>query len=335
MSYAVLLILMLVCSAFLSCAETALIAVNKIRLHHLVNSGSRRAKIAYDLVTHLDRLISTILVSNNLANIAFSSIVTALCVAAWGDEVGIVLATVIATAVILIFGEITPKLFAVRHAEFATLSLARSISVLVWVMRPMVGIFGGISNAILRAIGAPPGSRTPLVTEEEIRLMIELGRESGAVLEEERRLLHRIFEFGDTVVRTVMVPREAMVAVDVQASQDQLLELLVEEGHSRIPVFRGDLDHVLGVLYARDILYLWRENQLIVIPDLVQPVLFVAPSDRVHRVLQEFQRRHVQIAMVREGQRVVGLVTLEDLVEEIIGEIGDDPQAGPVGQTGG
>ena len=327
MGYLLILLLLLGCSAFLSCSETALIALNKIRLHHLVAKGSARAKVAYALVTRMDRFISAILVSNNLINVAFSSIVAALCIGTWGYEWGILIATGAATMALLIFGEITPKLFAARHAEFVSLHLARPIAALVWLMRPVVAVFSGISNAVLRLVGAPPGSRAPLVTEEEIRMMIEMGRESGALLEEERRMLHRIFEFGDTVVRTVMVPREQIVAIDVHADEAALLDLLVEEGHSRIPVYEGTLDRIVGILYARDILYLWRERQLIVISDLVQPALFVSVTDRVHRVLQEFQRRRVQIAIVRDGERVVGLVTLEDLIEEIVGEVADQPQS--------
>ena len=152
--------------------------------------------------------------------------------------------------------------------------------------------------------------------------MIEVGKEEGVLGDEERKMLHRIFEFGDTLVEAVMIPRESIVAFEVTAGVDELLDRFVEEGHARLPVYRGDLDHLEGIIYARDLLHLLRHDQLVVVADLIHPAHIVPPSRRVTDLLQEFQRLHLQIALVQDAQRrTVGLVTLEDLLEEIVGDM--------------
>jgi putative hemolysin len=164
--------------------------------------------------------------------------------------------------------------------------------------------------------------RSPLITEEELRVMIEVGKEEGVLTDEERGMLHRIFEFGDTRIEDVMVPREKMVAIDVNSTPEQLLNKFVEEGHARLPVYKGSVESIIGVIYARDLLYILRDKGLFALPDLVNKVPVVAPETRINEMLRRFQAEKIQIAVVADAEgRTLGLVTLEDLIEEIVGEI--------------
>ncbi len=309
-------------SFFFSMTETALIGLSKIRLKHLVAREARGARRLERLILRLDRVITAILVGNNLVNIAISAIITAWFVMHFGPHWGAALATFVSTCLILVFCEITPKLVATKHAEKVALLTAPFMEVFLVLLRPATVLFGALSNAILKALGIGPGRRSPLLTEEELRLMIEVGREEGVLTEEERKMMHRIFEFGDLKVAEVMVPRTRIVAVEAATPVETLLATVIEQGHDRIPVYRGSLDTVIGVLHTRDLLYMVENRSLFVLADLVRPVHFVARTMRVSELLKVFQTDKVQIAVViDEGSRPIGLVTLEDLIEEIVGEI--------------
>lgn len=311
-----------VISALFSISETAFLAINKIRLRHLAQRGSASAKIVQALLGRLDRLISAILVANNLVNVVISVIGTLLFVALLGPQDGPVVAAAVFTVLLLIFGEITPKLFAAAHADRAALLLARPLHWFLWLMGPVVWLFMGISRALLRLVGVHKITRSPLVTEEEMLVMIEMGREAGAIGERELKLLRRTFEFEDTLVKDVMRARGEIVAVEIGATVEQVLDAMVEERHSRLPVYRGDLDHVEGVLCAHDLLAVWRHGGLFVVPDLVQPLYTVKQGMPAAELLSEFQRRNVQIALVQDDRgHTAGLVTLEDVIEELVGEI--------------
>lgn len=320
---------LLALAALSSMTEAAYLAVNKVRLRHLMQRGTPAAKIVYQLLTKLDQLITAILVSNNVFTVALSVLSTMLCVSLLGFQRGPVVATVVVTLVLLVVGEITPKLFAAAHADRVALLLARPLQVFLRVMRPLVWLFTASSHVIMRVLGERRLARSPLMTEEELKVMIEIGREAGVVAEHELRMLHRIFEFDDTVVRDVMIPREQITGLEIMQPPEAALDLLVEEGHSRIPVYRESLDRIEGVIYARDLLAVVRHGGLFVLPDLIRPAYFVPETKRVAELLADFQRLQIQIAIVRGPQdRTMGLVTLEDLLEEIVGEIHEEiPEA--------
>lgn len=320
---------LLALAALSSMTEAAYLAVNKVRLRHLMQRGTPSAKIVYQLLTKLDQLITAILVSNNVFTVALSVLSTMLCVSLLGFQRGPVVATVVVTLVLLVVGEITPKLFAAAHADRVALILARPLQVFLRVMRPLVWLFTASSHVIMRVLGERRLARSPLMTEEELKVMIEMGREAGVVAEHELRMLHRIFEFDDTVVRDVMIPREQITGLEITQPPEAALDLLVEEGHSRIPVYRESLDRIEGVIYARDLLAVVRHGGLFVLPDLMRPAYFIPETKRVAELLTDFQRLQIQIAIVRGPQeRTMGLVTLEDLLEEIVGEIHEEiPEA--------
>jgi len=321
--FALIAILVFAVISFLfSVSETSVIGLSKIRLRHLVSKGVRNAQSVKDLVTHLDRFIAAILIGNNFVNIAISAIITAMCVYFLNYKWGVLVATFISTLFILIFCEITPKLLAIKHTERIALFTAPIMWIVIKLFNPFIRLLLGVSNLILKIFGTPPPKRSPLITEEELRLMIEIGKEEGVLTDEERKMLHRIFEFGETKIADVMIPFKDTVAVDIKSTQEELLDILAEEGHARIPVYKEARDNVVGIIYVRDLLYLLKEKQLFVLQDLMQPAYYVPGGKRVNELLRDFQSRKIQIAVVVDDKhKAVGLVTLEDLVEEIVGEI--------------
>ncbi|MBL7081909.1 MAG: DUF21 domain-containing protein, partial [Candidatus Omnitrophica bacterium] len=234
------------------------------------------------------------------------------------------ISTFLSSFFVLTLCEITPKILAIKYTEKIALISSPTMQKIIKVLHPIICVFTGISNLILRLIGIKPTRRSPLITEEELRMMIEIGRQEGVLTNEERRMLYRIFEFGDTKVSETMVPKDKMVSVDISITPEQLLDILVEQGYNRIPVYRGNMDNIEGIIYAHDLLYVLRGRGLIVIEDLLHPAYFVAPNKRVNELLRDFQLKKLQIAIVKDKDKTLGLVTLEDLLEEIVGEIEEE-----------
>lgn len=320
-----ILTMLLVLSASFSAAEAAMLSINKVRLRHLVEQRHRSAQLTFGLLTQLDRVIGTLLVANTLVNVAISSIGAWICLSVFGLEQGLAISTAISAAVLLLIGEITPKMFAATHAETVAFALVRPLRALMVLLYPIASFFTWAGRWMLRALRIPTRRRLPLVTEEELKVMIQMGREAGVLEEGELRMLQRIFEFSDSLVQEVMVSRERIVGIDLNAKPEQALDVLIEEGHSRIPVYRGVIDQVAGVIYARDVLAMVRHGALFVLSDLIRPIMFVRETKRVAELLSEFQREKIQIAIVQDSHgTTLGLVTIEDLVEEIVGEIHEE-----------
>ncbi len=304
-----------------------MLTINKVRLRHLAEQGHRAAQLTYRLLMQLDRVIGTLLVANNFINVTISAIGSWICVNLFGPERGLLIATGGITAMLLLVGEIAPKLFATTHAETVAFTMVRPLRVLMWVLHPPALFFTSAARQLLGIFRIPTTRRSPLVTEEEIKVMIQMGREEGVLAEDELRMLHRIFEFSDSLVREVMVPRDEIAGIDLSARPDAVLDVLVEEGHSRIPVYRGSLDQIVGVIYARDLLTMVRHSSLFVLSDLIRPIALVPENKRLGELLSQFQREKVQIAIVQNAvHETMGLVTLEDLLEEIVGDIEESPK---------
>lgn len=316
------LVILALISFFISASETAIIALNKIRLRHLVSQGIKRAQSAQRLVTKLDSFVTAILIGNNFINVAMSAIITAIFVQILGYRWGVITSTFISTFFILTLCEITPKILAIKHSERITLFIAPIWELLIKLFNPIINVFTFASNFILKLFGVGPTKRSPLITEEELRLMIEVGKEEGVLSDEERKMLHRIFEFGDTKVSEVMVSKEKIIAVNITINSADLLNIFVEEGHARLPVYQGSIDNIVGVVYAHDLLYILRDKSLFLLTDILHKPYYVSGNMRVNELLMIFQAEKTQIAIVvNEQKKACGLVTLEDLVEEIVGEI--------------
>lgn len=318
----IILFVLSVVSFFFSASETAIIGLSKIRLHHMVTRGIKHAQSIQRLITKVDKFIAAILIGNDFVNIAISSIVTAIFVQIFGYHWGVAIATFTSTFFVLIMCEITPKILAVKHTEKIALFTAPLMEIFIKIFHPIIVIFIGMSNFILKILRIKPSKRLPLITEEELRLMIEVGKEEGVLTDEERSMLHRIFEFGDTKVSEVMVPKEKIIGVNINCTSEELLNIFVEEGHARLPVYENSIENIIGVIYARDLLYILRDKGLFILQDLIHQAYYAPDTLRVNELLKKFQIHKIQIAIVVDAhKKTVGLVTLEDLTEEIVGEI--------------
>lgn len=292
----------------------------------MLSRGIKRAQSIQRLINSLDKLIIVILAGNNFVNIALSAIVTGFCVFTFGYKWGIIIATIVSGFFIVVLCEITPKILAIKHTERVALFLAPFMEIVVKLFTPLTVLFTGVSDFIIKLLRVQPAKKSPLVTEEELRLMIELGKEEGFLSDDEGRMLQRIFEFGDIKVKDVMVPTEKMAGINISSTSEQLLNTFVEEGHARLPVFQGTLDNVVGIIYAHDLLYILKDKGLVVLQDLMHQPFFVQPKMSVNELLSKFQQDKIQIAIIANDQKkALGMVTLEDLLEEIVGEIEERP----------
>jgi putative hemolysin len=320
-----ILFVALIASAISSASETALTSVNRIRIKNLAEDGDARAIQIERLLEKPNVFLTTILVVNNVAVILASSMATVIALSLspqWGE----VLATTIISLVVLIFCEVTPKNAAVQNAEAWARGLIPLISGLAWLLRPVIALLNGITAALLRLFGISQHRTGPSVTEEELRLMVNVGEEEGVVEEGERTMIHHIFELSETTVREVMVPRIDMVSLEGEATLSEAVDIINQVGFSRIPVYEETIDNIIGVLYAKDVLPLLRGGVMDrAVREIVRPAYFVPESKKLDDLLHELQNQHVHMALViDEYGSVSGLVTIEDLVEEIIGDIQDE-----------
>jgi CBS domain containing-hemolysin-like protein len=322
--YLIILVIFLFLSAFFSGAETALTSLGKLKVKELMQKGEKWKKTIAIWIEDPNKILTTILIANNVVNIGAASLATALCIEIFKSK-GIGIAWGVTTFLILEFGEITPKIFARQHAEKLSLLVIKPLRVLSFFLSPLIKALVFLTNLFLKPLGGEMKKESSFITEEEIRGLISAGEKEGVLEEGEREMLHSIFEFGDTRVSEVMIPRVDMVAIEEGITLDLLLNLIKEKRHSRIPVYREDIDEIVGIFYVKDLLGLWREDQEIKVKDLMRSPYFVPELKKVSDLLHEFQKKKVHMAIVvDEYGGVSGLVTLEDLLEEIVGEIRDE-----------
>ena len=320
-----LLFVLILCSAFFSASETALFAANRVVLRQRRAQGDRRAATANALLSQASELLTTLLAGNTLSNVGVSVVATSIAFSLMGR--GGEWAAFLATAlVLLIIAEIAPKTLAARYADRLVLIVAGPISALMRIFTPLIRVLSLVATALVRPFGGHITPRAPLVTQEQLRFLVQVGEEEGVIEQEEREMIHSVFEFGDTVVREVMRPRVDISAVPADATLNRALALMTERGHSRLPVYEGTIDHVLGVVYMRDLIPALRHGRLDQpVSELKRPPFFVPESKKVDELFKEMQQRKVSVAIVLdEYGGTAGLVTVEDLLEEIVGEIQDE-----------
>ncbi len=315
---AVVVLLLIAMAAVLAAAEVAVTRMTRIRAYHLREEGRRGSPSLVRVVEDPSRYLSVIL----LLHLSGTTIAVIVAVRVFGD-IGEVIGTALMTVLLFVLAEVTPKTFAVQNTDRVALRVAPLIAGLTRLLGPVARVLIGVANVILPGKGLPKG---PFVTEEEIKQMAEVASEEEEIEEEEKELIHSVFEFGDTIVREVMLPRPDIVAVDARKSLRAVQDLVLQHGFSRVPVFKDDLDEVVGVVYAKDVLKELRLGR----PDapleeIVRPAHFVPESKKCAELLREMQRQKFHIALVTdEYGSVAGLVTLEDLLEELVGEIEDE-----------
>ncbi len=318
------LALLFLLSAFFSGSETAYLSVSRARIRKLAREGDSRAKVLDKLLEMPNRVIITILIGNNLVNILAASIATSIAIKAFGST-GVGIATGAVTLVVLLFGEITPKSYSATNAERVALLVAKPIYVLMKLLTPVVLVLSRFAKFIVSAFGGEV-RLGPFITEEELKMLVEVGEELGAIEKEEKEMISGIFDFDKMDVKDIMVPRIDMKCIEANSSIEDAKKLILETGHSRIPVYEGNVDNIIGILYAKDLLkFLNSGEKPETLHGILRPAHFVPESKKLNELLNEFQRLKVQIAIVvDEYGGTAGMVTLEDVLEEIVGEIKDE-----------
>jgi putative hemolysin len=317
---------LLLLSALFSSSEAALLSVMRTpRLAHLVNTGSARAIRVTRMLEEPGRLLTTILLGNNIVNVAFATLVTASTLSLVADkEIAVALATVIATVALLIFGEVIPKNLAVRHAIPFALRLARPLKWIQLVSWPLVSVLQWLSRLVTTDSGELEAQ--PSITEDELRTLIDIGDEEGVIEAGEAEMLERVFRFGDTRLQEVMTPRTEIVFVEQGASLEPFLDIYVEHPYTRFPVYEGNTDNVIGILSAKDILRaIGMKDET---TEVIRDAYFVPETKPIAELFDELRQSGNQMAIaVDEFGGIAGLVTLKRLLEEIVGRVGEEGEA--------
>ena len=321
----ILLIVLLGFSAFFSGSETALMAISRLRLRHLAEKKPRRAGIVERILKKPEKLIGTILLGNNLVNVAMSAIATALAISFWGER-GIAYVAVILTIVILIFAEITPKVYAKYFNERISFIIAPILNVIMSILNPVVVAVTYISNKVLLLIGVDVSKiKRPLMTEEEIQTCIKMGWDEGAITAEERKMLSLVFTLNDKTVAEVMVPKKKMTALDLNSSISDLSKTIIRTGYSRFPLKKGNDLEIVGFVHGKDILQFLDSKKPVSLKKIMRPPYFVSADKKIDAQLRSFQARKLHQAVVLDNEgKVAGLITLEDILEELVGSIHDE-----------
>lgn len=334
-----LIVVLVILNAFFAAAEMSLVSVRRTRIKQLVEEGDERAQTVLNLLEHPTNFMATVQIGLTLVGFlasAFAAInisepVAKLLIsvhmpAAAAKPVAIVGVTILLSLFTLVFGEIAPKSLAIQHAEKLSLNLAGTIHALSRIALPAVFVVSFLSDLIVRPFGVHVRFSNPSLTPEELKMLVEAGEEEGVIEEEEKEMIHSIFDFTDTVARQVMVPRTDMDAAPVTSTLDELLDIITESGHSRIPIYEDNVDNIIGVIHAKDLLPVLRQDKrLFHLQTVMRQAYFIPESKDLDELLAEFKRGNVQMAIVRdEYGGTAGLVTVEDLLEEIVGEIRDE-----------
>lgn len=310
-------------SAFFSASETSFTSVNMIRIRNMAEEGEQKAVTAVKLVENYDRMLSTILIGNNLVNIALSSLTTVIATKLFGDA-GVALATGVTTLVILTFGEILPKSWAKENSERLVLLFAeplRLCSLLLW---PLSTFFIWLKGAFRRG---GEEEKAPSFTEKELMYMASVGQEEGVLEEQEKDLVQSALEFDETTVQEVLTPRVNLVALDIEEEQPEILRVVNGKKFSRIPVYEGTIDNIVGVVQSREILKKVIQGRPVRLKNLMTKATFVHRTMKISRLLAQFQRQKTHIAVVIDDYGgTLGIVTMEDLLEELVGEIWDEDE---------
>jgi CBS domain containing-hemolysin-like protein len=322
-----ILLILLLGSIFFSAVETSLLSFPKPLLQGYAEKGGLLGKAFKAWQDHPNRILSSILIGNNAVSVGATTLVAYMAVHLseqnhWSLVVTGTVCSVFITFVIVVFCEALPKVVARSASERTAILLVVPIYIFDKLMTPFTWALVQIFHRLLPRMGDLTLSQ---VTEEDIKQMMEMGQEAGTIQENEKNMIDSIFKFSDTQVNAVMIPRTEMVCVDINTELDKLVDLIIQNGYSRMPVYKGNVDNIVGIINTRDLLSIWKNRDLIVIKDLLHKPYFAPETMRVDRLLREFQRGNIHMAVVvDEYGGTAGLVTLEDLVEEIVGEIRDE-----------
>ncbi len=320
---AMTLVILLVLSAFFSSAETALTTVNKMRIRTLAEGGNRKAITVTKIIENPSKMLSAILVGNNIVNLSASALATTLTLEVFGSQlVGV--ATGVLTMLILVFGEITPKTLATIYSEKISLAYSGIIYFLMNILTPIIFVVNKLSLLFLLLMRIDPKKKQDSMTEDELRTIVEVSHEEGVIESEEKKMINNVFDFGDVLAKDIMIPRIDMIMVDVNVTYEELIEVYREEKFTRIPVYEESADNVIGIINMKDLLLI-DKGQEFSVRNLLREPLFTFEFKKTTELMVEMRQTFNNIVIVLDEYGApAGLITLEDMLEEIVGEIRDE-----------
>ncbi len=320
----IVIILCILLSAFFSSIETAFSFVNEIRIHSYADDGNKKAKNVLYIIKNFDKALTAILICNNVVNLGCSSLATVVCYRLFGD-IGTAVATGATTLLVLTFGEVLPKCLAKEHAEAYSLATAGILKSITIILSPIVFFFVKLKGTALKVAGTK--DEQPSVTEDELKQIVENIEDEGVLEEEESEMVQSVLDFDDKTVLEVLTPRVDMTAVDITDTPEKLRHVVIESRYSRIPVYKETVDHIIGILHTRDYLEELANGHEPNIGKLIQPAYFIFNNQNLSKTLSDFKRKRLHMAVVTdEYGGTLGIVTMEDLLEEIVGEIWDEDE---------
>ena len=317
----------LIASAFFSASEASLLTIGKIRVRNLVDEGVKNAKTLIALLEDPDKVLSAILIGNNLVNILASAITTSLVIQYVGGNIGVALgiATGVVTLVVLIFCEITPKSFAMRKAENIAVFIAKPMYAIMIFLKPLIYVLNKVTSAFVTILSGKSADTLPTFTENELKTMVTVSHEEGVLNVDEKEMIHNVFEFGDGDVREIMTPRIHVVSIDLTAEYNAVKAVFEEHAYSRIPVTKPGTDEIVGILNIKDIAFLDNYAAKFSIADYLRPAHFVYEFNNIAKVFGEMRRGRIRMSVVLDEYGVMaGIITTEDFIEEIVGDINDE-----------
>lgn len=318
------LVILLALSSFFSMAETAMMSLNKIRLRHMVEEDVPNAKLVEKLIEDPSKLLGAILIGNNIVNIGASSLATVLATDIFGSS-GVGIATGVITIFVLIFGEITPKSIAKQKSEAVSLKIAKPIEFIVITFKPLVYVFTLISSFFIKIFGGDPNEAKSFITQEELKTMVDVSEEEGVLENVEKEMIFNVFDFADLQVKDVMVQRVDVVAVDEEATYDEVMDVIKNEQFSRIPVYNQTIDNIIGFLNVKDLAMIENPREDFKLEKYIREPFYTFEFKKIVELFKEMKKSRNHIAVVLdEYGGTVGIITIEDLVEEIVGEIEDE-----------
>lgn len=319
----IVLAVLLILSAFFSSAETSLTTFNRIRMRTLADEGNKRAARALKVTEDSGKMLSAILIGNNVVNLSASSIATTLALRLFGS-VGAGIATGILTVLILIFGEISPKTLATLHAEKLAMAYSGIIQFLMMLLTPVINVINKLSNLFLYLLRVDPNKSRDMMTEEELKTIVDVSHESGVIETEEREMIHNVFDFSDALAREIMTPRIDMTFVKSDSTYHEILEIYREDHYTRMPVYEETTDQVIGILNMKDLL-LYEDVDHFSVSNILREPFFTYEKKNTAELFLEMQTKSINLAIVLDEYGITaGMVTMEDLLEEIVGEIHDE-----------
>ena len=322
----IILVILLIGSGFFSMSETSLMSLSKIRIRHMQEEGVKGAKLVSNLIEDSNKLLSTILVGNNVVNIAATSISTALFTSLIPGASGVAVATAVMTVLVLLFGEITPKTIAANNSEKVAIFVSRPIKIIIFILRPVVWVFNLVTGVIFKILGVKDKSGQPYITEEELKTMVNVSHEEGVLEIEERQIINNVVQYGDKQAKEAMVQRLDIIAINSEDKYEEIIEMFKNEKLSRMPVYNESIDDIIGILNIKDIIFLNDEEiQKFNIKDYIREPFFTYEFKKITQLLEEMKIEKSQMAIVvDEYGGTSGLITIEDLVEVIVGDIEDE-----------